>query len=198
MEKIGNIEIIFKDGPKSTNHPLYPGFKQEKTVLRQGTVVKNGALALPCDILWERDVPMRLRDGCTIYLDVYRPAKAEIRMPAIIASGPFGKNGGVNRNGMDWAPWRNGVPQRAVSSLEKFEGPDPAYWCLHGYAIVHPGINISFFRFYAMPSHSHGCRPDIRGTWMSEGDTYINSTMDGKDGYDIVEWVAQEPWSNQR
>ncbi|KAL2832205.1 hydrolase CocE/NonD family protein [Aspergillus pseudoustus] len=177
MEKVGSIDVIFKDGPKSTDHPFYPGFKQETKVLEQGSILKDGALALPCDILWERDVPMKLRDGCTIYLDIYRRADAESGLPSIIASGPFGKNGGVNRMGTDRSPWRTGIPQRTVSSLEKFEGPDPAYWCLHGYAIVHP---------------------DIRGTWMSEGDTYINSTLDGKDGYDIVEWVAQQHWSNQR
>jgi predicted acyl esterase len=39
---------------------------------------------------------------------------------------------------------------------------------------------------------------DMRGTWMSEGDTYINSTLDGKDGYDIIEWIAEQSWSNKR
>jgi predicted acyl esterase len=38
----------------------------------------------------------------------------------------------------------------------------------------------------------------MRGTWMSEGDTYINSTLDGKDGYDLTEWIAEQSWSNQR
>ena len=33
---------------------------------------------------------------------------------------------------------------------------------------------------------------------MSEGDTYINSALDGKDGYDVVEWIAEQSWSNQR
>jgi len=28
---------------------------------------------------------------------------------------------------------------------------------------------------------------------MFEGDTYINSTLDGKDGYDVVEWIAEQP-----
>jgi hypothetical protein len=41
--------------------------------------------------------------------------------------------------GFTQAPWRNGVPQCTASSLEKFEGPDPVYWCLHGYVIVNPG-----------------------------------------------------------
>jgi predicted acyl esterase len=118
---------------------LYPGFKQETKILPKGTVVKEGALALPCDILWERDVPVKLREGVTIYTDLYRPPNAKVQLPAIISAGPFGKNDGSNRNGFNSAPWRNGVPQCTLCSLEKFEALDPAYWCLHGYALVHPG-----------------------------------------------------------
>jgi predicted acyl esterase len=33
---------------------------------------------------------------------------------------------------------------------------------------------------------------------MSEEDTYINSALDGKDGYNVVEWRAEQSWSNQR
>jgi predicted acyl esterase len=33
---------------------------------------------------------------------------------------------------------------------------------------------------------------------MSEGDTYINSTLAGEDEYDVVEWIAEQSWSNQR
>jgi predicted acyl esterase len=147
MEKIGNIEIIFTtQGPTSTGHPLYPGFKQESRVLPKGSVHKEGALALPCDILWERDVAVKLRDGVTIYTDIYRSANAKYAFPAIIAAGPFGKNGGLNRATFDGAPWRHGVPQETVSGLEKFEGPDPAYWCHHGYAIVHPGRHRQLFK----------------------------------------------------
>ena len=32
---------------------------------------------------------------------------------------------------------------------------------------------------------------------MSEGDTYINCTLDGRDGYDLVEWIAEKEWSNK-
>ncbi|KAL1900677.1 hypothetical protein Sste5346_002402 [Sporothrix stenoceras] len=178
METIDGIEVLFHDdGAKSTGHALYPGFKQESKILTKGSVLREGALALPCDILWERDVPIKLRDGTTIYSDVYRSPHTRLSVPAIISSGGFGKNGGVNRKMMDMSPWRHGVPQCTVSSLEKFEALDPAYWVLHGYAMVHP---------------------DTRGSWMSEGDTYTNCTLDGKDAYDIVEWVAAQSWSNKR
>ncbi|KAH8691270.1 hydrolase CocE/NonD family protein [Talaromyces proteolyticus] len=176
MEQIGGIQIRFKHGVSSKNHANYPGFKQESRVLAKGTVLKEGAFPLPCDILWERDIPVKLRDGTTIYIDIFRRSGLAASVPAIISSGGFGKNGGVNRMILDKSPWRNGIPQQTVSSLEKFEALDPAYWCLHGYALIHP---------------------DIRGSWMSEGDSYINSTIDGKDGYDLVEWVAQQLWSNK-
>lgn len=140
------IDIIYCDGGKAEDHQEYPGFKQESKVLKQGSVLKQGALALPCDILWERDVAVQLRDGTTIYVDIYRPPlpsdqqiEASLKVPVIVSAGPFGKNGGYNRAAFDKLPFRMGVPQCTVSSLEKFEGPDPAYWCLHGYAIAHPG-----------------------------------------------------------
>ena len=93
MERISNIDIKFTGGPSSKGHPLYPGFKQESQVLPKSSVHKAGALALPCDILWERDVAVRLRDGVIIYADIYRPANAKYAVPAIIAAGPFGRMG---------------------------------------------------------------------------------------------------------
>jgi uncharacterized protein len=142
--KVDRPEIIYCEGGSVTNHENYPGFKQENKVLSRGSILKPGALALPCDILWERDLAIKLRDGTTIYTDIYRPppapaGKQASKVPVIISSGPFGKNGGYNRAAFDAMPFRMGVPQCTVSSLEKFEGLDPAYWCLHGYAIAHPG-----------------------------------------------------------
>ncbi|KAL2824323.1 hydrolase CocE/NonD family protein [Aspergillus pseudoustus] len=176
MDRIGEIKVLFKQGVSSVDHPRYPRFNPETKILRKGSILKDGALALPCDILWERDVEMVLRDDNKIYLDILRPPVSGARVPAIISSGGFGKNGGVNRMITDQSPWRNGIPQATVSSLEKFEALDPAYWCFHGYALIHP---------------------DIRGSWKSEGDSYINSTVDGKDGYDLIEWIAAQPWSNK-
>jgi predicted acyl esterase len=111
------------------------------TVLQKASVQFEGHMPLPCDILFEYDLPIELRDGVTVYADVYRPPLAKDgTVPAIIVAGPFGKNGGPNRHHFDRFPWRMGCPRRAVSGLEKFEGPDPAYWCFHGYAIVHTGM----------------------------------------------------------
>lgn len=31
---------------------------------------------------------------------------------------------------------------------------------------------------------------------MSEGDTHLNCTLDGQDGYDLVGWLAAQSWCN--
>ncbi|KAF3025117.1 hypothetical protein E8E14_014636 [Neopestalotiopsis sp. 37M] len=172
-----DIEVEYFDKQdKGEGNRFYPGFGPGQTVLKQGSIVKEGALALPCDIIKDRDVAVELRDGTQIYVDILRPV-GKIKYPTLITWSPFGKNGGLARMAINKAPWRRGIPLRSVSGLEVFEGPDPAYWCNHGYAIVHA---------------------DIRGTWMSGGNMMMNNTQEGRDGYDLVEWVAKQEWSNQR
>ncbi|KAF4982998.1 hypothetical protein F66182_17085, partial [Fusarium sp. NRRL 66182] len=72
-------------------------------------------------------------------------------------------------------PWNLGIPDGTLSGLEKFEAPDPAEWVNNGYAI----INI-----------------DSRGAFDSEGRMVIMGTQDAEDGYDVIEWVAKQPWCN--
>jgi predicted acyl esterase len=57
--------------------------------------------------------------------------------------------------------------------MSKFESPDPAYWCRHGYAVA----NV-----------------DSRGAGRSEGDVNVMDNTDGMDGYDFVEWLALQWW----
>lgn len=150
----------------------YPGFAPDTLVLKAGSVRREGAMPLPCDILLERDVPIKLRDGVTIYADVFRPVDGE-DCPAILAWSPYGKE--IGGQMLDDVPMRSGVPVGATSGLEKFEGPDPAYWVAHGYAIVNP---------------------DKRGAYMSEGNLLYWGHEDALDGCDVIEWIASQPWSN--
>ena len=127
------------------------------TVLQKASVQFEGHLPLPCDVLFDYDLPIELRDGVTVYADVYRPPLAKDgTVPAIIVAGPFGKNGGPNRFHFDRFPWRMGCPRGATSGLEKFEGPDPAYWCLNGYAIVHTGMEFWLNMILFCVECSHG------------------------------------------
>jgi predicted acyl esterase len=150
----------------------YPGFKQETLVLKKGSVRMRGAMPLPCDILLERDVPVTLRDGVTIYTDVFRPVDDNPH-PAILALSPYGKE--IGSQWLDDVPFRAGVPKKAVSGLQKFEGPDPAYWVNHGYAVINP---------------------DVRGAYNSEGVILFFGSDYGRDGRDIIEWTAQQSWCN--
>ncbi|MGI6046144.1 MAG: CocE/NonD family hydrolase [Eggerthellaceae bacterium] len=152
----------------------YPGFKQERLLLKKGTVRMKGYKPLACDIALDRDVAITLRDGTTIYADVFRP-NDDARHPAILALSPYGKE--IGGQWLDDIPGRSGVRKDQTSGLHKFEGPDPAYWCDHGYAIVNP---------------------DVRGAYNSEGVILFFGSQYGRDGADIVEWAATQPWCNGR
>ncbi|KAI4599137.1 hypothetical protein KJ359_002095 [Pestalotiopsis sp. 9143b] len=150
----------------------YPGFKQETLVLKKGTVRREGALELPCDIVFERDYPVTLRDGTVIYTDVFRPA-LNGKYPAIVAWSPYGKE--IGGQWLDDTSGRSGVPLSSVSELQKFEGPDPAFWVNHGYVILNP---------------------DARGAYSSKGNITYWGRQLAEDGYDFIEWAAQRSWSN--
>lgn len=156
--------------PVSADRVRYPGFRQETVVLQEGSVRREGSKPLACDILLERDVPIKLRDGVTIYADVFRSTDGK-PCPAILAWSPYGKE--IGGQMLDDVPGRAGVPVDATSGLEKFEGPDPAYWVNHGYAIV----NV-----------------DKRGAYMSEGNLLYWGHEDALDGCDVIEWIASQNW----
>ncbi len=172
---VDGVEVLFRKA-RPVDDPVgrYPGFEPGQVTLKAGTVIKPGALPLPRDILLERDVAIPLRDGVSVYADLFRPAGVG-DLPAIIAWSPYGKRGGFED--LDHMPFRAGVPKAAVSGLQKFEGPDPAYWCDHGYAV----LNV-----------------DCRGAFMSRGDVHFWGSQDGRDGYDVIEWIATQEWSNGR
>lgn len=67
------------------------------------------------------------------------------------------------------------MAKSATSGLEKFEGPDPAYWVAHGYAVVNP---------------------DKRGAYMSEGNLLYWGHEDALDGCDLIEWIASQKSCN--
>ena len=81
--------------PLTAPRARYSGFRRESLVLRKGTVRHDGARPLECDIQFDRDVPVQLRDGTTIYTDVFRPVD-RTDCPALVAWAPYGKQyGGV-------------------------------------------------------------------------------------------------------
>jgi predicted acyl esterase len=142
-------------------------FGHQTTTLAAGTTYGMQTLALPCDVLLERDIPVTLRDGTVIYVDSLRPTDAKAKLPVLMAWSPYGKTlpgTGPMTVPLDW-----------FSGVAKFEGPDAAFWVCHGYAIVDV---------------------DARGAYESGGDIQSFGMVDAGDGYDVVEWIAQQAWSN--
>lgn len=133
----------------------------------------SDAKVLTSPIFVEHDVAIKMRDGITLYADVYRPPEPSASVPAILCWSPFGKkfNGLMSLALM--TPWNLGIKSGTLSGLEKFEAPDPADWVPRGYAIV----NI-----------------DIRGTGDSEGVMAVLGSQEAEDGYDTIEALAEMPW----
>lgn len=162
------------------SHPLEPGerygvlsgFDPGTRTLPAGFRLAPGFSALPVDIVLEKDVSVTMRDGVKIYVDVLRPAGAE-KVPVIVAFSPYGKGEGSAPAAMG-VFGLVGLDNAIVSGLHKFEGPDPAYWCAHGYAI---------------------CNPDPRGVTDSEGDSVLWDRQEGQDCHDLIEWLAVQEWS---
>lgn len=148
-----DIDVIYvKAGPVHESNTFTPGRS-----------VADG-------IVYDRDVAVRLRDGMTIYTDIYRPEAATGPLPAIVAWSPYGK-----RAGYAMSRPIPGVRPGTCSPATKMEGPDPAYWCYQGYAVINP---------------------DARGAGNSEGDVYTFSSAEGRDAADLIEWVGSQEWSN--
>ena len=120
-----------------------------------------------------KDVGVKLRDGVTVFVDIYQPAEFQGKLPILLTWNPYGKHGLKT-----FAMFPNsGVPPDSVSRFAAWEGPDPLYWTERGYAVING---------------------DTRGAWGSEGDLEIFSQQEAEDGYDVIEWAAALPWSNGR
>lgn len=152
---------------------LLTAFDPGTKTLEAGYQVAPQFKALPVDIVFEKDVAVTLRDGVTVYVDIFRPTGTG-QVPAVVAYSPYGKGQGTSPSVMGIFGLV-GLSNSVVSGLEKFEGPDPAFWCAQGYAI---------------------CNPDIRGVVDSGGDSVLWDRQDGRDAYDIIEWLAAQDWSN--
>ena len=176
-------KIIFRKSlPISDPSCNYNGFAPGKTILKEGTVCKPGHAPLKCDVLYDRDVAIKMRDGVTLYADIFRPADETVKVPAILNSTSFGKGKkeDANRNSgpgrlcgpEDEVP---GVKKWMTSGLNSFESTDPGFFVPNGYAVV----NL-----------------DIRGAYMSEGKNHYFGVKEAEDDYDVIEWLAVQPWCN--
>lgn len=144
-------------GRNPDEDPAYPGHGYEKTVIAPG-------------VIFERDVAMQLRDGTTIYVDVFRPDDEDTH-PVLLGWAPFGKHPHVD--------WDRDFPGADIppgnSNFTAFEAVDPLLWVPWGYVVVNA---------------------DARGTRYSEGISEFMTEQEGLDEYDCIEWLAEQPFSN--
>lgn len=92
---VGDVEVAFTDILPPENEEgkwHYRGLRDGKATLKKGEQVLEGSLPLPCDMIVERDVPVTLRDGVRIRVDVHRPVASQ-PVPAVICYSPYGKGG---------------------------------------------------------------------------------------------------------
>ncbi|MGO2112985.1 MAG: CocE/NonD family hydrolase, partial [Pseudoclavibacter sp.] len=151
--------LIDRPGLDPTNAPGKPTLPELKHEL-----LEHGAF------VQEKDIPLQLRDGATIYVDLYRPSEVPGPMPVLLAWGPYGKH---NTKAQLWPG--AGIEPGWMSEHTGFEAPDPAYWCEYGYAIA--------------------C-VDPRGLFNSEGEARHNGPQEAADLYDAIEWLGAAEWSN--
>jgi len=152
---------------------LFSDFEPGTRTLAAGFQVQPCYKPLSEDIVFDKDVAVTLRDGVTIYVDIFRPPGTE-KVPVIVAWSPYGKSRG---NAPQYVALFGllGMDTSMVSGLMKFEGPDPAFWCAHGYAV---------------------CNADPRGSYHSEGDIRVWSRREGEDYHDLIEWLGVQDWCN--
>jgi predicted acyl esterase len=152
-----NLGAAMRPGVSDLKKGKYPGFGYAER-LQEG-------------ILIQKDVAIPMRDGATLYANIYRP-KGRTGLPAIICDAPFGKHPHID---MKTTFAGSGVPFEKLSDETLFEIFDPMRWGKDGYAIV---------------------VVDGRGNWSSEGEALFFSPEEARDGYDVVEWAAKQGWSS--
>jgi predicted acyl esterase len=132
-------------------------------------------------IRFHRDVPVTMRDGTKLRVNVFRPGR-EGRFPVIMCAHPYGKDVLPRRSPFGYLPLaryrfiRQPSPV-TFSAHTSWEAPDPGFWVPRGYAVV----NV-----------------DLRGFGTSDGVATLLSEQEATDYAEVIEWAAAQPWSSGR
>ncbi|RHZ51320.1 hypothetical protein CDV55_102922 [Aspergillus turcosus] len=140
--------------------------------------------------IYEENVSVPLNNNAgLIRCNVYRP-KDNSKAPVLVTYGPYGKDIHYKEyvRELNWfdnfsdkpvysfASWSyKEVNPEHHSEHSAWETPDPGFWTKHGYAIV---------------------RADERGLGQSPGHLDTMSRDTSEAFVDVVEWAAEQPWSN--
>lgn len=136
---------------------------------------------MPANVHADWDLPVKVRDGTTLRVNVFRPTEPGT-YPVIMSAHPYGKDRipARTKNGRTPNAQYRLFPQPEPVSLSEWtswEAPDPAVWVPRGYVVVNA---------------------DLRGGGTSEGTADLFSDEEAQDYYDLVEWAGVQPWSNGR
>lgn len=75
-------------------HHWWIEFEPSQRTLPAGWKREPDRLALREELLWDKDVPIPMRDGTVLRADVFRPAnRRHETLPALLAWSPYGKTG---------------------------------------------------------------------------------------------------------
>lgn len=107
-----------------------------------------------------------MRDGVHLTADVYRPAQTG-SFPALLSMHSYCKD-------IERTSWLGKVIRRMSPDFSGVEAGDHEFWVKNGYVHV---------------------IADVRGSAKSEGSNHgLHSPQEAQDGYDLVEWIASQPW----
>ncbi len=114
----------------------------------------------------QKDVFIKMRDGVHVAADIYSPDVAG-KYPALLGFSPYCKDA-------------QNLPVPARTS-------DPLFG--------NGGIECGISEYFVSRGYVHVIA-DTRGTGLSEGAYGVFSKKEQEDGYDVVEWIAKQPWCN--
>ena len=93
MASFANIEVAYRQANNDFSK-RWLDFNPSTQVLSKGWVKAPGRRPLAEDLIFQKDIAIPLRDGLTIYADVFRPPSSTIEpVPTIMAWSPYGKEG---------------------------------------------------------------------------------------------------------
>ncbi|WP_419962265.1 CocE/NonD family hydrolase [Psychrobacillus sp. BM2] len=124
------------------------------------------------EIIMEKDVPIKMRDGVTIYVNVFRPNKPG-KFPVVMSMDPYNKDGLPPYDTFRQV-WPT-VGTIVTSLFAPFESPDPGFWVPNDYILI---------------------KIATRGSSNSEGDLYPWTKTETQDYYEVIEWAGVQEWSD--
>ncbi|MGV1791939.1 CocE/NonD family hydrolase [Rhizobium sp. A37_96] len=162
---------------RKSRTPLALAWRRLKNLFHPDVTITKAPPGLHAD--W--DVPVAMRDGVTLRVNVFRP-EGEGRWPVIMSAHPYGKDriAAQSRSGRRLDFQYRLCPQPdpiSFSDLTSWEAPDPAVWVPRGYCVINADLR--------------GC-----GTSGGVGDPF--TALEANDYCDLINWAGTQPWSSGR